>query len=74
MDKTNQWKTMAASPSTDDDHDALAKRLSEKWASSAPRPQLMGGQVLQKLRNGRVRVVVVESTRSRRHPVFPVAD
>ncbi|MGA7454318.1 MAG: hypothetical protein WBW73_24710, partial [Rhodoplanes sp.] len=26
MDKTNQWKTMAASPSTDDDHDALAKR------------------------------------------------
>ena len=49
MDKTNQWKTTAASPSTDDDHDALAKRLSENWASSAPRPHRMGGQVLQRL-------------------------
>ena len=69
MDQTNQWKKTAASPSTDDDNDALGKWLSENWASSAPRPQRMGGQVLQKLRNGRVRVVVVESTRSRRRPV-----
>ena len=69
MDETNQWKKAAASPSTDDDNDALAKRLSENWASSAPHAQRMGGQVLQKLRNGRVRVVVVESTRSRRRPV-----
>ena len=68
MDKTNQWKTMAASPSTDDDHDALAKRLSENWATSAPRPQRMGGQVIQRLAHGRVHVVAVESKRSRWRP------
>ena len=72
MDKTNQWKTTAASPSTDDDNDALAKRLSVNWASSAPRRGRAAGEILQKLRNGRVHVVAVESTRSRRHPMFPV--
>ena len=69
MDKTNQWKTMAASPSTNDDHDALAKRLSVNWASSAPRRGRAAGEVLQKLRNGRLHVVAVESMRSRRRPV-----
>jgi hypothetical protein len=67
MDKTNQWKTAALSPSTDDD--ALAKRLSVNWASSAPRRGQAAGQVLQKLRNGRVHAVAVESMRSRRRPV-----
>ncbi|MGA8991860.1 MAG: hypothetical protein WB500_15990 [Rhodoplanes sp.] len=69
MDETDQWKTTAVSPSTDDDHDALAKRWRENWASSVPGPRRMGGQVLQQLRHGRVRVVAVESTRSRRRPV-----
>ena len=69
MDKTNQWKTMAASPSTNDDHDALAKRLSVNWASSAPRRGRAAGEVLQKLQNGRVHIVAVERTRSRRRPV-----
>ena len=69
MDKTNQWKTAALSPSTDDDNDALAKRLSVNWASSAPRRGQAAGQVLQKLRNGRVHAVAVESMRSRRRPV-----
>ena len=58
----------AASPSTDDDHDALAKRLSENWATPAPRPQRMGGQVIQRLAHGRVHVVAVESKRSRSRP------
>ena len=68
MNKTNQWNTTAA-PSTGGDNDALAKLLSEKWANSALRPQRTGGQVLQRLRHGRVHVVAVESTRSRRQPV-----
>jgi hypothetical protein len=69
MDNTNQWKTTVSSPSTDDDHDTLAKRLSEKWASSAPNAGRAGGQVLQRLAHGRVHVVAVESIRSRRRPV-----
>jgi hypothetical protein len=68
MDKTNQWKMTAASPSTDDDYDALAKRLSVNWASSGPRGGRTAGQIVQKLRDGRVNVVAVESTRSRRRP------
>lgn len=69
MNKTNQWEMTAASPPTDGDNDALAKRLSEKWANSALGPQRTGGQALQRLRHGRVHVVAVESTRSRRRPV-----
>ena len=72
MDKTNQWKTTAASPSTDDDNDALAKRVREgwaSWASSISRSGRSGGQVLQRLRHGRIHVVAVESTRSRRRPM-----
>ena len=69
MDKTNQWKTTATSPLTDDDTDALAKRLSVNWASSAPRRGRAAGEVLQKLQNGRVHLVAVERTRSRRRPV-----
>ena len=71
MDKTNQWETTATAPPTDGDNDALAKLLSEKWANSAFRPQRTGGQVLQRLRHGRVHVVAVESTRPRRRPMFP---
>jgi hypothetical protein len=66
MDKTNQLKTAATSPPNN--NDALTKRLSEKWLSSVPRPQRMVNQVLQQLRNGRVRIVEVENTRSRRRP------
>ena len=69
MDKRNQWKTTAASPSADADNDALAKRLNENWASSVPHRGRATGQLLQKLRNGRVHVVAVESIRSRRRPV-----
>jgi hypothetical protein len=69
MDNTNQWKTTVSSPSTDDDHDTLAKRLSEKWASSARNAGRAGGQVLQRLAHGRVHVVAVESIRSRRRPM-----
>jgi hypothetical protein len=67
MDDTNQWKK-TSSPS-DDDNDALAKRLSEKWAISAPNPGRAGSQVVQRLKHGRVNVVAVESSRSRRRPV-----
>ena len=70
MDKTNEWKMTAASPSTDDDNDALAKRLSVNWASSTPGRGRTAGQIVQKLRDGRVRVVAVESTRSRQRPDF----
>ena len=66
MDNTNQWKTTVSSPWTDDENDALAKRLSEKWASSAPSAGRAGGQVLQRLAHGRVHVVDVEGIRSRR--------
>jgi hypothetical protein len=66
MDKTDQWKTTASLPPTDGDDDTLAKRVSENWASSAPRSGRTGGQVLQRLRHGRVHVVTVENTR-----VFP---
>ena len=69
MDKTNQGKTTAPSPPTDGDIDAFAKRLSVNWANSAPRRGRAAGQVLQKLRNGRVHAVAVESTRSRWRPV-----
>ena len=45
MNKTNQWKMTAAA--TDGDNDALAKRLREKWANSALRPQRTSDQVVQ---------------------------
>ena len=67
MDKTNQEKT-AASPPNDGDIDAFAKRLSVNWASSAPNAGRAGGQVLQRLKHGRVHVVAVESKRSRLRP------
>ena len=70
MDNTNQFKTTVSSPSTNDDHDTLAKRLSEKWASSARKVGRAGGQVLQRLAHGRVHVVAVESIRPRRRPIF----
>jgi hypothetical protein len=69
MDKTTQGKTPAPPSPTDGDIDAFAKRLSVNWANSAPDARRAGGQVLQRLAHGRVRVVVVESTRSRRRPV-----
>ena len=69
MDKTNRWNTAAPPPSTDDENDALAKRVSEKWGYSVPGRGRVNDQVVQKLRDGRVRVIAVESTRSRRRPV-----
>ena len=69
MDETDQLKTTTVSPSTDDDHDALAKRWRENWASPAPGPLRTGGHVLQQLRHGRIRVVAVENVRSRRRPM-----
>jgi hypothetical protein len=68
MDKTNEWKTLPAPP-VDDEHDLLAKRLTETWAISAAQRRSSGDQILQKLPGGRVRVVEVQSTRSRRRPV-----
>ena len=68
MDKTNQWKA-APWPSADSEDDALAKRLIESWASSASHRGRSGDRIVQKLRDGRVRVGEVENTRSRRRPV-----
>ena len=65
MDKTNQWKT-APWPLSDDNDDVLARRLIENWTSSASHRGRSGDQIVQKLRDGRVRVIEVESTRSRR--------
>ena len=67
MDKTNHWET-AFSPPNDGEIDAFAKRLTVTWASSATRRGRSDDQVVQKLRDGRVRVIRVESTRSRRRP------
>ena len=68
MDKTNQGNTTAPSPPTDGDIDAFAKRLSVNWASSAADARRTGGQVLQRLKHGRVHVVAVESKRSGLRP------
>jgi hypothetical protein len=67
MNKTNHWET-APSPLNDGEIDAFAKRLTATWASSPARRDRSDDQVVQKLRDGRVRVIRVESTRSRRPP------
>jgi hypothetical protein len=75
MDKTNQGKTTATSPPSDGDIDAFAKRLSVNWASSAAAARRAGGQVLQRLKHGRVHVVAVENKRPRWRPrVVPACD
>jgi len=67
MDKTNQLDATSR-PSADSDDKALAQRLIDSWASSVPHRTRgrSGDQVMQKLPDGRVRVVQVESARSRR--------
>ena len=67
MDKTNLWET-APSPLNDGEIDALAKRLTATWASSPTPRGRSDDRVVQKLRDGRVRVIRVENTRSRRRP------
>lgn len=71
MDKTNQWNAISR-PSADSEDEALAKRLTDSWARSAPQRTRgrSGEQVMQRLRDGRVRVVPVESARSRRRPAL----
>ncbi len=43
MDKTNQWNAISR-PSADSEDEALAKRLTDSWARSAPQrtPQPLG--------------------------------
>jgi hypothetical protein len=65
MDNANQWKT-AATPSLDGNDDALARQLIENWARPASHRN-RSTKIMQRLRDGRVRVVEVESKRSRRY-------
>jgi len=67
MDKTNQLDATSR-PSADSDDEALARHLIDSWASSVPHRtrSRSGDQVMQRLPDGRVRVVQVESARSRR--------